>query len=104
MSRLLPKQIAELQRTATSAASNAYAPYSQFRVGAAILLTTGEVVSGSNVENASYGLTICAERSAVVRAVAEYGPALRIGAIAITNLSGVSSPPCGACLQVLAES
>jgi homotetrameric cytidine deaminase len=84
-------------------ASNSYSPYSGFRVGAALKLTTGEVVTGTNVENVSYGLTICAERSAVVRAVAEYGPKIRIEAVAVANLNDAPSPPCGACRQVLAE-
>jgi cytidine deaminase len=88
---------------AEGAAARAYAPYSKFRVGAALLLDNGAVVTGANVENASYGLTICAERSAVVRAVAEHGPSIRIAAVAVTNLNGAPSPPCGACRQVLSE-
>jgi len=88
---------------AKKAAEHAYAPYSKFRVGAALQLTNGEVVTGANVENASYGLTICAERSAVVRAVAQFGPAMRIAAVAVTNLNGAASAPCGACRQVLGE-
>jgi homotetrameric cytidine deaminase len=55
------------------------------------------------VENVSYGLTICAERAALVRAVSQFGPEIRIEAVAIANLNGLSSPPCGACRQVLAE-
>jgi cytidine deaminase len=93
----------ELYAQAATAAEHAYAPYSHFRVGAALLLTTGEVVTGTNVENASYGLTLCAERTALVRAIAEYGPQIRVAAVAITNLNGAASPPCGACRQVLAE-
>jgi cytidine deaminase len=88
---------------AAEAAGQAYAPYSRFRVGAALLLEDGRVVTGVNVENASYGLTICAERSAVVRAVAEYGPQIHVAACAVTNLNEAASPPCGACLQVLSE-
>jgi len=93
----------QLHAIATTAAQHAYAPYSHFRVGAALLLTTGEIVTGTNVENGSYGLALCAEHSAVVRAVAEYGPQIRIAAVAITNLNQAASPPCGACRQVLAE-
>jgi cytidine deaminase len=93
----------ELRREARAAAQNSYAPYSSFRVGAALRLTTGEVVSGTNVENASYGLTICAERTALVRAVVEYGPGIRLAAIAVDNLNGAASAPCGACRQMLAE-
>jgi homotetrameric cytidine deaminase len=84
-------------------AENAYAPYSKFRVGSALLLTNGGVVTGTNVENASYGLTICAERSALVSAVSQFGPGVRVAAVAVTNLNGAASPPCGACRQVLAE-
>ena len=93
----------QLTEAAADAARQAYAPYSGFRVGAALLLEDGAIVTGANVENASYGLTICAERSAVVRAVAEYGPRMRVRACAITNLNQAASPPCGACLQVLSE-
>jgi homotetrameric cytidine deaminase len=88
---------------ASQAARNSYSPYSGFRVGAAIRLTNGVIVTGTNVENISYGLTICAERSAVVRAVAEFGPGIRIAAVAVANLNDAASPPCGACRQVLAE-
>jgi len=93
----------ELMKHAQKAAEHAYAPYSKFRVGAALKLTNGEVVTGANVENASYGLTICAERSALVRAVAQFGPEIRVAAVAVTNLNGMASPPCGACRQMLAE-
>ena len=92
-----------LLERARQAAENAYAPYSGFRVGAALELTNGEVVTGTNVENVSYGLTICAERSALVRAVSQFGPAIRIRAVAVANLNGAPSPPCGACRQMLAE-
>jgi homotetrameric cytidine deaminase len=88
---------------ARQAAQNAYAPYSGFRVGAALLLTDGQVVTGTNVENVSFGLTLCAERSALVRAVSQFGPAIRIAAVAIANLNHAPSTPCGACRQVLAE-
>jgi cytidine deaminase len=88
---------------ALAVAEHAYAPYSRFRVGAALLLTNGEMITGANVENVSYGLTICAERSALVSAIAEFGPEIRIAAAAVVNLNGAPSPPCGACRQVLAE-
>ena len=88
---------------ARQAALHAYAPYSGFRVGAALRLTNGEIVTGANVENVSYGLTICAERSALVRAVSQFGPEIRVEAVAIANLNQVASPPCGACRQVLSE-
>jgi cytidine deaminase len=92
-----------LQLAAARAAENAYAPYSGFRVGAALLLNDGTTVTGCNVENVSYGLTICAERSALVRAISERGPGVRVKAIAVTNLNNAASPPCGACRQVLSE-
>jgi homotetrameric cytidine deaminase len=88
---------------AEQAAENAYAPYSKFRVGAALRLSSGEIVTGTNVENVSFGLTICAERAAVVRAVSQFGPKIRIEAVAVANLNDRPSPPCGACRQVLAE-
>jgi len=93
----------DLVSAALDAARLAYAPYSGFRVGSALLLANGEVVTGANVENVSYGLTLCAERSAVVRAVAMHGPQMRIAAAAVVNLNDAPSPPCGACRQVLAE-
>ncbi|HUY80681.1 MAG TPA: cytidine deaminase [Acidobacteriaceae bacterium] len=96
-------ELAELLELAREAARNSYSPYSGFRVGAALKLASGEIVTGTNVENASYGLTICAERAALVRAVAEFGPEIRVAAVAVTNLNGAASPPCGACRQVLAE-
>jgi len=95
--------LSRLMEAARQAAEHSYSPYSRFRVGAAILLSSGEVVAGVNVENVSYGLTICAERSALVRAVAQFGPQIRIHAVAVTNLNNAPSPPCGACRQVLSE-
>ncbi len=88
---------------AQAAASHSYSPYSGFRVGAALQLAGGQIVTGTNVENVSYGLTLCAERSALVRAVSEFGPEIRVTAVAVANLNGAASPPCGACRQVLAE-
>jgi len=95
--------LASLLDHARQAALHSYSPYSGFRVGAALRLTNGETVTGTNVENVSYGLTICAERAALVRAVSQFGPEIRIEAVAIANLNGSASPPCGACRQVLAE-
>ena len=92
-----------LMDRAREAASRSYSPYSGFRVGAALKLTNGEIVTGTNVENISYGLTICAERSARARAVTDFGPGIRVAAVAVANLNGAASPPCGACRQVLAE-
>jgi homotetrameric cytidine deaminase len=88
---------------ALQAAHNSYSPYSGFKVGSALRLTGGAVVTGTNVESVSYGLTICAERAALVRAVAEFGPHIRVDGIAVANLNNAASPPCGACRQLLAE-
>jgi len=93
----------KLERAATRVMKNAHAPYSKFRVGAAILLTNGKIFSGCNVENASYGMTNCAERTAIFTAVAELGPKIEIQAVALTNDRGVACSPCGACRQVIYE-
>ncbi len=82
---------------------NAYAPFSKFRVGAAILTSKGEVFVGCNVENSSYGMTNCAERTAIFSAIAKHGPELEILAVAVTNDHGVPCSPCGACRQVIYE-
>ncbi len=92
-----------LLSAARKVAKKSYSPYSKFKVGAALLLSNGEVVTGANVENISFGLTICAERAALVSAVTRFGPRIRIQAVAVANLNGGASPPCGACLQMLAE-
>lgn len=94
---------ARLRELAAQAAENAYAPYSKFRVGAALLLKDGTVVTGCNVENCSYRLTSCAEQGAVARAVAELGPRIRVQAVAVANLNRAASTPCGACRQTLTE-
>ena len=99
----LDSAIETLFEHAKAVARNSYSPYSRFKVGAAIRLVSGEIVTGTNVENVSYGLTMCAERSALVRAVSEFGPGIRIAAIAVANLNDAASPPCGACRQMLAE-
>lgn len=96
-------ELKAIAATARKAARNSYSPYSSFKVGAALKLSNGEVVSGTNVESVSYGLTFCAERSALVTAVSRFGPKFRIQAVAVTNLNGGASPPCGACLQLLSE-
>ncbi len=96
-------ELRALLDAALTIAHNSYSPYSGFKVGAALLLSDGAIVTGTNVENVSYSLTICAERAALVRAIAEHGPDLRIRAIAVANLNNAPSPPCGACRQMLAE-
>ncbi len=92
----------ELLEEAKAAAMKAYAPYSQFQVGCALLTSKGNIFSGCNVENASYGLTICAERNTIFHAVAEEGPSMKIASLAVIAL-GQEFPPCGACRQVIAE-
>src|SRR5215469_6140223 len=98
-----PLERERLMQSAREAMRQAYAPYSHFKVGAALLTAMGEIFRGCNVENASYGLTNCAERTAVFSAVAERGPALKIRAIAIVNDQNVACSPCGACRQVIYE-
>ena len=94
----------ELIAAAQRAYENAYAPYSNFRVGAAVLLEGGEIFSGCNIENASYGLTNCAERTAIFSAVSELGSRrVKIRAIAVVNDRNVACSPCGACRQVISE-
>jgi cytidine deaminase len=97
------QQRQRLVRLARAAMKHAYAPYSQFRVGAAVLLSDGRFFTGCNVENASYGLTICAERNAIFCAVANSSGKPEIVAAAVVNHRGVPCSPCGACRQVLAE-
>ena len=92
-----------LLRAARKAMKNAYAPFSDFKVGAAILTSKGDIFAGCNVENSSYGMTNCAERTAIFSAVAAKGPALEIRAVAVTNAQGVPCSPCGACRQVIYE-
>jgi cytidine deaminase len=88
---------------ASDASKRAYAPYSHVEVGAALLTTQGEVVTGGNIENSSYGMTICAERSALARAVAEGHREFRAIAVAADSERVQTLACCGACLQVLAE-
>jgi cytidine deaminase len=90
-----------LMAEAVKARQRAYAPYSRFAVGAALLAKDGSVYLGCNVENASYGLTICAERNAVWKAVSE--GVTEFAAIAVTARDGLGAPPCGSCRQVLHE-
>ena len=103
MSSLTAAQIADLHQRAIAVAHNAYAPYSRFRVGAALLLDNGAILTGCNVENASYRLTTCAEQSAIAAAVSQHGPTILIQAIVIANLNATASQPCGACRQTIHE-
>jgi cytidine deaminase len=92
----------DLMDRAREAALRAYAPYSRFQVGCALRTVSGALFTGCNVENASYGLTICAERNAIFSAVATEGPGMRVAELAVIAL-GHEFPPCGACRQVIAE-
>jgi homotetrameric cytidine deaminase len=103
LTNLADAALENLLKMARAAAEKSYSPYSGFRVGAALLLANGQIVTGTNVENVSYGLTICAERAALVQAVSRFGAGIRINAVAVANLNDAASPPCGACRQVLAE-
>ncbi|WP_371187513.1 cytidine deaminase [Thalassotalea maritima] len=101
MTNQLPKQFTQLVAAAKQAYDNAYAPYSNFQVGAAALTKNGNVVSGCNVENASYGLTICAERNCLGQAIANGEQ--QFAYIVIYTEMNKLTPPCGACRQVIAE-
>lgn len=94
-------QFDRLLAAAGEARARAHAPYSNFRVGAAVETGDGTIVTGCNVENASYGLTVCAERVALARAVAEGHRTIR--AIAVTGGDGIAAAPCGACRQFIVE-
>ncbi len=96
-----PSEIEALADAARRVSKNAYAPYSRFQVGAAVLTEGGDIFAGCNVENASYGLTICAERNAIFQAAAQGKRVIR--AVAIYTPTAVPTAPCGACRQVLNE-
>ena len=103
----LPNQVNSLMLEAIEARDKAYAPYSKFSVGAALLIDNGEVITGSNQENASYPSGLCAERTAIYYAGAKY-PEAKILKMAITASSqnkptDTPIPPCGACRQAIAE-
>ena len=103
----LPQEVQELMQQAVEARENSYSPYSKFKVGAAIQLENGEVVTGSNQENASYPAGLCAERTAIFYAGAKY-PGVRIDRIALSARSlnhvvEIPTPPCGSCRQAIAE-
>jgi cytidine deaminase len=90
-----------LFEAADAARQKAYAPYSRFKVGAAVLFEDGALFAGCNTENSSYGLTVCAERAAICRAVVE--GKRKLLAVAVVADSAQACPPCGSCRQVMAE-
>lgn len=96
-----PPQLRRLEKTARAAARASYSPYSKFRVGAAVLTGSGKIYSGCNVENASYGLCNCAERTAIFCAAAAGERRLR--AVVVYTATPAPSLPCGACRQVISE-
>lgn len=103
----LPEQSRKLLLVARESAGRAYAPYSGYRVGAAVLLSNGEVIAGNNQENAAYPSGLCAERTALFYASSRF-PGVAVMAMAITTLSngvlpGEFAKPCGGCRQVMAE-
>ena len=101
MTEISDPQWSRLADAARRASANAHCPYSRFRVGAAVLTGDGGIAAGCNVENASYGLTVCAERNAVSRAVAD--GAGSIDAIVVYTPTAEPVTPCGACRQVISE-
>jgi cytidine deaminase len=94
--------IRELVKAAMEARKRSYSPYSQHKVGAAIRLKNGKIFSGCNIENSSYGGTVCAERTAIFKAVSENGK-IQIAEVAVVTDSPQPWPPCGFCRQVIAE-
>jgi cytidine deaminase len=101
--KLSPSERQRLIDAAMTMLERSYAPYSNFRVGSAVLTEAGNTYAGCNVENASYGLTNCAERSAIFAAVAAEGPAMKLRAVAVVNSQTMPCSPCGACRQVIYE-
>ena len=93
----------DLAQAALSAREHAHAPYSKFKVGAALEHKSGRVFTGCNVENASYGLTLCAERVAVFKAISEGAHPREFTRIAVAADTPSPTPPCGACRQILWE-
>ncbi|HEY3128425.1 MAG TPA: cytidine deaminase [Acidobacteriota bacterium] len=94
-------EIEKLKTAALKARENAHAPYSHFRVGAALLDESGEIITGCNVENATYGLTLCAERVAIFKAISQ--GRRKFQAIVVAADSPLLTPPCGACRQIIWE-
>jgi cytidine deaminase len=98
----LPEQDKQLMLCARETGTNAYAPYSGYCVGAAVLLENGEIIRGNNQENAAYPSGLCAERVALFYASANF-PSIGVKSLAISNVNNKDAKPCGACRQVIAE-
>ena len=96
-------QFEELRKRALQARQNSYSPYSGHKVGAAILMSDGSIHGGCNVENSSYGGTLCAERVAIHSAVAANGPKIRVREVVVATDATPPWPPCGMCRQVISE-
>ena len=97
----IPDDLSRQYDAARRARENAHAPFSKFKVGAALESTDGQVITGCNVENATYGLTLCAERVAIFKAISE--GERRFDSIAVVTDSDALTPPCGACRQIIWE-
>lgn len=93
----------KLIHLAKEAQKNAYVPYSKFAVGSALITEDGDIFTGCNVENISYGLSNCGERTAIFKMISEKGPQTKIKAIACTTKADIACSPCGACRQVIQE-
>lgn len=103
MPPLTPAQSRKLESVAKKAASRAYAPYSQFQVGTAVLTEAGEIFAGCNVENASLGLCNCAERTAISHAIVSSKKPIRLKCVVVYTPTQTATTPCGACRQVIHE-
>jgi cytidine deaminase len=101
MKTVIPPAIKRAHRIATDTRKQSHSPYSKFRVGAAVITNKGKIFGGCNVENASYGGTICAERAAILKAISEGHKSFTD--IVVVADTKEATPPCGMCLQVLAE-
>src|SRR5437667_3110935 len=88
---------------AKEAQEKSYTPYSKFPIGAALLTEDGDIYTGCNIENISYGLTNCGERTAIFKMISEKGPQGKIKAIAVTSKANIPCTPCGSCRQVIQE-
>jgi cytidine deaminase len=103
MTNSFEQTVSELKKIAQRAAGNAHAPYSRFRVGAAVVSARGQVYAGCNVENASFGLTQCAERAALTAAIADGARAGDLQTLVLYTPGNTAHSPCGACRQVMHE-